>query len=55
MTETGIIDLSGSIGGDYPSLVELLRGQPVEIARDAVGRELPDLDFDSVKLLPLTV
>ena len=54
MTVDGIIDLSGRIGRDYPTLVSLIRGQAIAVARDAATDASPDFGFDSVKFLPLT-
>ena len=54
MTDTGIIDLSKRIGGDYPTLISLIKAQAMEIARDAVAIQPSDFGFDSVQFLPLT-
>jgi len=54
MTDAGIVDLSGRIGGRYPSLVTLLRDQALDAARAAADGARADLTPAEVEFLPLT-
>lgn len=54
MAGSGIVDLTGRIGGRYPSLVSLLAADGVDAARAAAEAASPDFGVDEVDYLPLT-
>ena len=55
LTETGIIDLGEPLGARYPTLVKLLEGDAVGVARETAARLEPVHRITDVEFLPLTL
>jgi 2-keto-4-pentenoate hydratase/2-oxohepta-3-ene-1,7-dioic acid hydratase in catechol pathway len=52
VVDGGVVDLASRIGGRFPTLVDLIRGDGLDEARAVMSRAAPDVALSTVTLMP---